>query len=695
MGHVELVLARDGRFERRYARKRLHAQYRKDPTFRTMFKDEARLAGMVHHPNVVGVLDVGEDAEGPFLIMDFVDGVPLSKIIALTGQTGARLPLQIAARLVLEAARGLAAAHELRGRDGEPLGLVHRDVSPQNILVGFDGSVRVTDFGIAKAMGNASETTAGIIKGTVGYLSPEQLRFEEPDRRSDLFSLGVILFELLSGRRLYPNTKGYDGVRRIMSEPPPDIGHERNDVPAALVELTFQMLAKDRAQRCQSAGDLVSRLEEILAALIDEEGPVELKDFMERHFVAVRAEQAERFAMEIRRLDEAAAHATRAKRRGRTVGLGLLIVAVLVTSALVLHDRTPPTRLPGGPRDFWAGAWHTCASEGSTFYCWGKNNEGQLGLGHTRDLPTRKVVTTVSRPAAVALGFFHTCACGQDGHASCWGRNAEGQLGTGRRTPNESAPVPVSGVSDCVQLAAGNRHTCSRSATGTVRCWGMNRAGQLGRPPVESDPSPAPVEGLAHVAEIDADADFTCARHADGTVSCFGANEQGQLGDGTHATGFKGVRVAGIDDAVELTVGPTFGCVRRRAGPVTCWGDVPAAGTTELVRNASGLVEFAALADTVQITAGARHVCALRRSGEALCWGDNRYGQLGSATRSPSPPVLVDQIRDFVALSAGDQHTCGRHAAGVSCWGLGQTGQLGDGNLENRFYPVSVAGFRP
>ena len=303
MGYVELVFRREGRFLRWCARKRLHEQYRSDPTFRSMFMDEARLAGLVRHPNAVGVLDVGVDDDGPFLIMDFVEGVSLSRLIADAVGAGRSIPMQVAVRICMDASQGLHAAHEVRAEDGTVLRLVHRDVSPQNILIGFDGTVRVTDFGIAKALGNSSRTSAGVLKGNMGYLAPEQLRFEEPDRRSDFFSLGVTLYEMLSGRRLYPNKTGFDGTRRILTEPPPDIGEVRNDVPPELCELLFEMLAKERDSRPVTAAEIGSRLEGILAVLIAEEGSVTVSDYMSQHFEKQCQEQRAILAAHLKRVE--------------------------------------------------------------------------------------------------------------------------------------------------------------------------------------------------------------------------------------------------------------------------------------------------------------------------------------------------------------------------------------------------------
>ena len=304
MGYVELCCRREGRFLRWCGRKRIHESYRTDLRFRSMFMDEARLAGLVRHPNVVAVSDVGEDDDGPYLIMDYVEGVSLSRAIRQIVRSGHEIPMQVAIRVCREVALGLHAAHEVRSDDGTVLHLVHRDVSPQNVLIGFDGSVRVADFGIAKALGNASQTNAGVLKGNMGYLSPEQLRFEEADRRSDIFSLGVTLYELLSGARLYPNTDGFDGTRRILSEPPPDIGEVRNDVPPELVELLFEMLAKDRNARPTTTLEIAGRLEAILAPLIAEEGSVTISDFMDQHFALERQEHRAYLADHLKRLND-------------------------------------------------------------------------------------------------------------------------------------------------------------------------------------------------------------------------------------------------------------------------------------------------------------------------------------------------------------------------------------------------------
>jgi serine/threonine-protein kinase len=297
MGQVELVVRADADFARLYARKRLLQSLVDDEQSRAMFRDEARIAGMLRHPNVVGVYDVGEDDEGLYLLMDYVEGVPLNTLISQARRVGEPIPVQAAVHVLKQTVEGLHAAHELRELDGKPLELVHRDVSPSNILVDLHGVVRVADFGIARAVGRRTKTSTGLLKGKVGYMAPELLRFMKPDRRADLYSVGVVLYEILSGKRLYPGDEVSEVARRILDEPAPDLGGERNDVPDGLVELGFELLAKEPSLRPATARDVAQRLDEVMQELLLMEEPLDFEGWVreridERQIVA-RREKAE------------------------------------------------------------------------------------------------------------------------------------------------------------------------------------------------------------------------------------------------------------------------------------------------------------------------------------------------------------------------------------------------------------------
>jgi len=330
MGRVDLVARREGGFQRLFAQKRLRPHLLDDADVRRMFLDEGRIAGLIRHPNVVSVLDVGEDQGGPYMVMDFVEGIALSDLIARAAARGERVPLVVCLRIAVQIAEGLRAAHELRGPDGQSLELIHRDVSPQNVLVGFDGVARVTDFGIAKVLGRPSQTTTGILKGKLGYLAPERLRFEAPDRRADLFSFGVVLYELLAGRRLYDSADAMEGPRRILREPPPDIAEEREDADPELVELLFELLAKDRAHRPPDAGVVAARLERLLASAIAADGPGDTARYVRRLF------SAEEAALRAKMSSVAVPPWASDRRRRQLAGLGRIARVGAVSAALSL-----------------------------------------------------------------------------------------------------------------------------------------------------------------------------------------------------------------------------------------------------------------------------------------------------------------------------------------------------------------------
>jgi eukaryotic-like serine/threonine-protein kinase len=368
---VELCFRRDGQTLSWAARKRVHPQWREDPHFRRLLISEARLARLVRHPNVVAALDAGEDREGPFLVMEYVAGASLARLALEAGRARRQIPIQVGLRICREVAAGLHAAHEARAENGTPLRLVHRDVSPRNVLVGFDGAVRITDFGSAKALGNGEQDTGGILKGNLGYLSPEHLRLEAVDRRSDIFSLGATLFELLSGRRLYENRFGFEGTRRILSEPPPSLRTARPDAPLALDKVLFEMLAKQPAERPSTARDVCDRMESILKAVTATQRPLTVAGYMERYFAGARDRHLELLERYLARIDRRARPPTAAgiraraaetrmdparrrpqppdRRRSLVAVVAVLAAVVALAAAAIAHrnGRAPaPTREP-------------------------------------------------------------------------------------------------------------------------------------------------------------------------------------------------------------------------------------------------------------------------------------------------------------------------------------------------------------
>ncbi len=222
--------------------------------------EEAKLAVRIRHPNIVQTLDVGENGESLFLVMDYVEGDSLSGLIRRAQRAGQELPLGMKLRVLCDALAGLHAAHDLKDEEGRALDVVHRDVSPQNILVGTDGMARLADFGIARAASRLSQTEPGSVKGKVAYMPPEQIQGGPLDRRCDVWAAGVIAWELVANRRLFEQHDQLAVAMQLLSDPIPGIHAVNPDVPHALAVAIGQALEKDRAARTPTAAAFRSAL---------------------------------------------------------------------------------------------------------------------------------------------------------------------------------------------------------------------------------------------------------------------------------------------------------------------------------------------------------------------------------------------------------------------------------------------------
>ncbi|MCC6558317.1 MAG: protein kinase [Polyangiaceae bacterium] len=252
-------------FRKIFAIKTLLPALARDPAFQRMFLDEAHLASRVRHRNVVEIVELGEQGGTLFLVMEWVDGQSLQRMLR-PGRQAQRLHPGLAARVVADAAVGLHAAHELRDERGAPLGIVHRDVCPQNILLARDGTVKVADFGIVKAIERLGDTTqTGEIKGKGEYMSPEQARSRPVDRRSDVFSLGVVLFEAVTGERPFQGPSDIVVMQRIASAEAPRPTLVAPGCPAELEWIILTALAREPERRFQTAQAMAEALEQLIA----------------------------------------------------------------------------------------------------------------------------------------------------------------------------------------------------------------------------------------------------------------------------------------------------------------------------------------------------------------------------------------------------------------------------------------------
>lgn len=291
--HLGRLLGAAG-FSRTVAVKKLHAHLARNPQFVQRFIDEARIASRIRHANVVQTLDIVSDEGELLLVLDYVHGESFAKLRRLSLEKGISVPPNVAAAIIVGVLRGLHAAHEAKSANGAPLGCVHRDVSPQNILVGADGVSRVLDFGIAKAAGRLAESLTRNVKGKLAYMSPQQVAGDDLDRRADIFATGVVLWEALAGERLFRGDDAASTIDAVYHREAPALSERGLGIPPAVDAVLAQSLSKSLEHRFESA-DAMARALEIAIPPAHEREVAEWVERIGRDAVAERASKVSIF----------------------------------------------------------------------------------------------------------------------------------------------------------------------------------------------------------------------------------------------------------------------------------------------------------------------------------------------------------------------------------------------------------------
>ena len=240
-------------FQRPVAIKRVHDHLAGNTEFVRMFIEEARVCSELDHPNIVQVHDFGVDKHGYYLVMEWVDGLHLGQYVTAFVRRSLPVPYRLATAIAAQVLAGLAEAHERVGANGEPAPVIHRDVTPHNILVSVTGVAKLTDFGLARAMDRARMTNPDVVKGKLSYLAPELVQGKPASTRSDMYSLGIVLWEALTGQRLFSGETDQERIRKVRSGEVPPITQHRADLPEALVAAVHRALAIEPEQRFESA----------------------------------------------------------------------------------------------------------------------------------------------------------------------------------------------------------------------------------------------------------------------------------------------------------------------------------------------------------------------------------------------------------------------------------------------------------
>ena len=367
MAEIFLALQRGlSGFEKVVVIKRMLPTITHDNDFLAMLHHEARIAATMSHPNIVHVLDFDRIDGQYVLAMEHVHGADLRSIVRQMRRRGiTEFPLEQALAIVMGTCAGLAHAHERCALDGAPLGIVHRDVSPQNIVVSHEGDVKLVDFGVAKSfLQDGEDTWRGRVKGKVSYMSPEQARGEAVDARSDLFSLGIVLFELTTGKRLFRGQSDYETLRLICDREAPRPSEIRPGYPVALEVIVMRALSKDPTLRYPSARALYDDLEE----------------FVRRHALAVSSKKLEAFMRDLFSETIEADRAALAAQAARAARLEPALAPVPVPMPVPVPSRRPAP---------WTGRTLALAAAATLFGIAGAFAGGRLALG--------------DRPASLAL----------------------------------------------------------------------------------------------------------------------------------------------------------------------------------------------------------------------------------------------------------------------------------------------------
>lgn len=330
--------------EKEVAIKRVLPQLTKNRKFVAMFLDEARLSMHLNHANIVQVFDVGRADDTYFIVMEYVDGFNLRRLFQKASERNIRIPVEIAIFIAMEVCKGLAHAHEKRDAHGKLLKIVHRDVSPPNVLISRAGEVKLTDFGLAKAVTQLELTDPGIVKGKFSYLSPEAAEGKEVDHRADIFAVGTVLFELLTNRRLFLGKTDLETVELVQRAEIPSVSKLNADVPPEFEKVLLRVLSKDPKKRYMSCNELANDLAGVLFSRNMKVTSYDLAQFARRVF-----EQDESDTME----DRIGALIQEEILNLSTIGLG--IESTEGRQALTEADLT--IKLPASSRVAFADIW--------------------------------------------------------------------------------------------------------------------------------------------------------------------------------------------------------------------------------------------------------------------------------------------------------------------------------------------------
>jgi serine/threonine protein kinase/alpha-tubulin suppressor-like RCC1 family protein len=676
---------------------------------------EARTVAQLQHPNVVTVFAVRRLSGGGLaLVMQLVPGRTLKAVVQQDGPVSP----DRCQRILRDVAEALAYAHAR--------GVVHRDVKPENIFIDEEtGRALLSDFGIARSEEQESMTLTGTAIGTPFYMSPEQIDNTAIDGRSDLYSLGLVAWEMLTGRRPWDGESLYNVIYKQKHEELPPIEALRPGVPPRLQYIIERMLQKRPGARWAGADALLAQLAHTI--LPGDYGRWQAS--LRKRVDAYRASEQERLSeapademsggllASTMRFVRSAARRSDSPRLQASAGGEVQALADTMTvprdgvietlptptsrGGEAPHVTDAPRARPKRPSPIAPASWEVTPPRRRT--PWAVGAVAVVGLAGAAVAATRadwiraRLAAMRERDAIVGMTapvssvqsvapLPNAADTGTAAAVATGARLAEAG-GTDGAALRPGAPPPS-------VLALGGRHSCAVTVDGGAECWGSNDRGQLGDGSAQRRTTPVHVAAALTFASIGVGTTQSCGVTRTGDVYCWGSDASGQLGDATTVRRTAPVRVAGTGVYRAVTSGDAHSCAVTIEGAMHCWGSNTRGqlgdGSTEMRTVPTVVTPISQRA--VQVVAGASHTCALTAEGSAFCWGANDRGQLGAGVVGDRhvPTAVAGALR-FAALGSGLQHTCGLAVdGGVWCWGAGGRGQLGTGSRNGATTPQRV-----
>ena len=706
-GTSTVYLARERATGDEVAIKLIRAKFMEDEEAVGRIEREARFVAQLAHENIIPVRRVVDLKRGGVaLVMEHVPGRTLRDMIRAIGP----LPVDRAEQIVREVAAALGAAHAL--------GIVHRDVKPENIFVDESGRAMLADFGLARSMhGDTQLTMAGVAIGTPAYMAPEQIDGNDLDARGDVYSLGLVAWELLTGKRPWEGETLYAILYRQKYEKLPDVRDLRADVPDHFADAIAVAIEKDREARWQDVAAFVNAIEHGAPNREREVAPRIPVSTETLQFVRpITPPAAEALAAVAAELAAGERHPVAWSRRLAMLGGGLVgLIAIALIASAARHRLKPNAPVVPVNVVQTSSGGNVAAAVNSPAAAPPIGQTSESVVAHR---PTLAVAAENNDPRPALQGTTE-----QGSTASSTPppprdmavrrdsvipkRVAPAKVVTQQAAPETPSPRPIvqppatvapvttppatTGMARA-RVVAGGMHTCMITADGRAFCWGGNERGQIGNGGTSRAPSPSVVSIDVRFMTIAAGLSHNCGIARGGAAWCWGANDHGQLGDRTMAQHTIPMRVVGSHTFTEISVGASHSCAIDDSGAAWCWGSNAQGQLGAPGEDATQPTSVAWRGRFIAIAAGWNFTCAIEATGRAMCWGDDSAGELGDGgTTDRRMPVWVSGDRIFTSIAAGSAHACGITPQGDAyCWGRNSGGQLGDGTRVDHSSPVRV-----